>query len=383
MANYIITDLGLGDSGKGATVDYLCSREQIDLVVRFNGGFQCAHNVVMSDGRHHCFSQYGSGTLRGVHTFIDRHVIVDPLSLQAEKRHLQAIGVPDPIEMIKVHPDCLVSTIFHKILNRVQDKRSGHGSCGVGIGATRTMWSQTGDGLRFSDLSNISVIRRKLDWIRQWCQDQLVDYSNPRSERSDINIDCEGCVVNVFDEARLLYNAAYHVACSDYISHDQSIVFEGAQGYRLDEVYGTIPHTTYSNTRPTYALELCDQFGLDRPKVYGIIRAYETRHGNGPMWAERPTIDGRWRDKSTYIDNSKDHNKGGFAGQFRIGELNIASVKEAYKACQCDAMVINCLDQVDNGTEIRVRQEFKPEIVSYGPTSEDRQRCKVWDQLLA
>lgn len=365
--NYIIQDLGFGDSGKGATVDYLCSREQIDLVVRFNGGFQAAHNVVLADGRHHCFSQFGSGTLRKVPTFLDRHVIVEPMSLRTEARHLSSLGVADPIGLITIHPDCLVSTMYHQILNRIQDGQSGHGSCGVGIGAVRSMWSKTGDGLTWGDLHSKRIIRRKLDWIRQWCQDQLVDYGNPE-KRSDINIDVDGCILNALDEVELLYHSAYGVAISDYMNVDRnaSVVFEGAQGYGLDEVFGTIPHTTYSNTRPTYALELSEHYLDSRPKIYGLIRAYETRHGNGPMWKEFPTC----------IRLRGEHNDGGFAGRFRLGHLNVEAIHRAYKHCGCDAMVINCMDHVSDNLRAKLILEFDPEIVSYGPRAEDRKRLR-------
>lgn len=366
--NYIIQDLGFGDSGKGATVDYLCSTEQIDLVVRYNGGFQAAHNVVLADGRHHCFSQFGSGTLRKVPTFLDRHVIVEPMSLRAEARHLTTLGIADPMGLITIHPDCLVSTMYHQVLNRIQDQRSGHGSCGVGIGATRSMWAKTGDGLTWADLHSKRIIRRKLDWVRQWCQDQLVDYSNPGSTRSDINIDVDGCVVNALNEAELLYNSAYGVMISESMGVDRnaSVVFEGAQGYGLDEVFGTIPHTTYSNTRPTYAVELCEYYLDSRPKIYGLMRAYETRHGNGPMWEEYPNR----------LRIHGEHNQGGFAGNFRVGRLNKIAMHEAFSHCNCDAMVINCMDHVSPKLRDELISEFLPEIVSYGPTANDRVRLK-------
>lgn len=367
MANYIIQDLGLGDSGKGATVDYICSREQIDMVIRFNGGFQAAHNVVMSDGRHHCFSQFGSGTFRNVPTFLDRHVIVEPMALIAEARHLEEIGVEDPLNLIQVHPDCLISTIYHKVLNRVQDRRSGHGSCGVGIGATRSMWSETGDGLRFSDLYSKRVVRRKLDWIRQWVQDKLVDYKDYNPKLHDVNLDWNDNKINSLAEGERLCGSISSISTSEFVPRTNNIVFEGSQGYGLDEVYGTIPHTTYSNTRPTYALEFCEYYGLDRPKIYGIIRAYETRHGNGPMRREDPS----------YVDISKDHNKGGFAGKFRVGELDKWAINLAYKHCECDAMVINCMDHVSQEVENDLHREFLPEIVSYGPTAEHRKRLRL------
>ena len=73
----IVVDLGFGDAGKGATVDYLCSPDadlNVSAVVRFNGGAQAAHNVVV-DGRHHTFSQFGSGTFSGVSTILSRSII--------------------------------------------------------------------------------------------------------------------------------------------------------------------------------------------------------------------------------------------------------------------------------------------------------------------
>lgn len=102
--NYIVIGASLGDESKGATVDWLCSTQPIDMVVRFNGGFQAAHNVCMADGRHHCFSQFGSGTLRGVPTYIDSHVIVNPFAFQTEKFHLQRLGAD--VSQHHVHPDC-------------------------------------------------------------------------------------------------------------------------------------------------------------------------------------------------------------------------------------------------------------------------------------
>src|SRR3954467_7607322 len=92
----IVVDLGYGDAGKGTVVDWLCTQGPVQAVVRFNGGGQAAHNVVLPDGRHHTFAQFGSGTLRGVPTHLSRFVVVDPLALTAEAAHLGELGVPDP-----------------------------------------------------------------------------------------------------------------------------------------------------------------------------------------------------------------------------------------------------------------------------------------------
>ena len=96
----IVADLGYGDAGKGTVVDWLCATRPVHAVIRFNGGAQAAHNVVLPDGRHHTFAQFGSGTLRGVPTHLSRFVVVDPLALSAEAAHLVRLGVPDPFGLL-------------------------------------------------------------------------------------------------------------------------------------------------------------------------------------------------------------------------------------------------------------------------------------------
>jgi hypothetical protein len=71
-----------------------------------------------------------------------------------------------------------------------------------------------------------------------------------------------------------------------------------------------------------------------------------------------------------------EHNQGGFAGQFRVGRLNKSAMHAAYKHCNCDAMVINCMDHVSADLQGQLIEEFNPEIVSYGPRAEDRKRLR-------
>ena len=106
----IVVDLGYGDAGKGSVVDWLCARPgrgsvsatRPRTVVRFNGGAQAAHNVITSDGRHHAFAQFGSGTFTpGVRTHLSRFVLVDPLALAAEAAHLASVGVGDALDRLR------------------------------------------------------------------------------------------------------------------------------------------------------------------------------------------------------------------------------------------------------------------------------------------
>lgn len=135
----IVTDLGYGDAGKGTVVDWLCAQRRVGAVVRFNGGGQAAHNVVLPDGRHHTFAQFGSGTFRGVPTHLSRFVVVDPLALAAEAAHLGEVGVPHPFGLLTVDREALLATPYHVAAGRARELARAadrHGSCGMGVGET-------------------------------------------------------------------------------------------------------------------------------------------------------------------------------------------------------------------------------------------------------
>ena len=82
----LVAGLGFGDEGKGSIVDALVRKHGAHTVVRYNGGAQAAHNVVDLDGRHHTFSQFGSGTfVPGTRTFLSRFMVVNPLGMLIEE----------------------------------------------------------------------------------------------------------------------------------------------------------------------------------------------------------------------------------------------------------------------------------------------------------
>src|SRR5947209_15546420 len=172
MRRAIVTvGLGFGDEGKGAAVDFLCRRFGADLVVRYGGGSQAGHNVQLPDGRRHTFSQFGAGTLAGVGSYLGPRVILHPTALAREADHLQELGLADPYATLAVHPGCLVSTWFHQAVNRLRELARGrlrHGSCGHGIGETRSYWLRHGsDAIFAEDLANRHILREKLELLRQ------------------------------------------------------------------------------------------------------------------------------------------------------------------------------------------------------------------------
>ena len=340
----IVVDLLYGDSGKGSIVEFLC-RENVDLVIRYNGGFQAAHNVLYR-GKYHTFSQFGSGTLNGVPTYLLEHVIIEPRAMLKEAKALSS-RISDPLKMLTINPDCLVSTVYHRKLNRYRDNIHEHGSCGVGIGTTREMWSKTGDGLRASDLLDYKTLKKKLSWIRQWCQDQIPYDEFHTSIDSDF-----------VDELTSLHISAKSIQINDLDPRDKEIVFEGSQGAALDQTYGDIPHTTYSNTLPTHAVDFCNEYNIAYDTI-GVIRSYETRHGNGPMSYPIPL-------------DIEDRNilAGSWAGDFRTGWLDLDKVRKYARLCNVTCMAINHMDQFERSS-IKVLlnknliQVSEKELISY------------------
>jgi adenylosuccinate synthase len=96
-----VIGLAFGDCGKGLFTDYLCRAKSAHTVVRFNGGAQAGHNVVLPDGRHHTFSQFGAGTFNpGVATVLSAPIVVHPTALLVEEIYLQRAGVSDTLDRL-------------------------------------------------------------------------------------------------------------------------------------------------------------------------------------------------------------------------------------------------------------------------------------------
>ncbi len=181
MRAYIVVDLGFGDSGKGLLTDYLTRHFEAGVVVRYNGGAQAGHNVVAPDGRHHTFSQFGSGTfIPGVKTFLSRQVVIHPGALLVEGTILEKKGVPDAFTRLRVSDRALVITPYHQAANRIKEIVRGadrHGSCGVGVGEAVEDALMNPDGCVLAgDLVNPITLRRKLRSIRDQKRLQLHDF---------------------------------------------------------------------------------------------------------------------------------------------------------------------------------------------------------------
>ncbi|MFF5210245.1 adenylosuccinate synthetase [Streptosporangium sp. NPDC000396] len=316
----IVVDLGYGDAGKGTVVDWLCAQGPVGAVVRFNGGGQAAHNVVLPDGRHHTFAQFGSGTFRGVPTHLSRFMIVDPLALASEAAHLGGLGVPDPFGLLTVDREALLATPYHMAAGRARELARGedrHGSCGMGIGETMAYaLDHPGLAPTAGDCESPARLARKLHAVRE-----ALSVAGPPVE------DCVAAY-RAFAERVTLVDSSFVTG----LLGRQPVVFEGAQGVLLDEWHGFHPYTTWSTTTFANALALLD--GAPAVRL-GVLRTYTTRHGPGPLVTEDPTL-----------ELPEAHNgTGPWQGPFRAGHFDAVAHRYALAAAGgADALALTHLD---------------------------------------
>nr|WP_051110470.1 adenylosuccinate synthetase [Longispora albida] len=325
----VVADLGYGDAGKGTVVDALSADGGLSAVIRFNGGAQAAHNVVTGDGRHHTFSQFGSGSFHGVPTHLSRHVVADPLALAAEAEHLASAGVPDPFRLITVDGEALLATVWHRAANQERERRRGagrHGSCGMGIGETMAYALANPDAPRVADTLSPAVLRRKLTAVRDRFADELGELGTPPLDDVVDVLTAFADTVSIVDGQSAVRRLLGSGPC----------VFEGAQGVLLDEWYGWHPYTTWSTTTFANAEELLAEAGHEACRL-GVVRTYTTRHGAGPLVTEDAALTAALPDP---------HNGTGlWQGAFRAGHFDAVAHRYAVEvAGGVDGLAITHLD---------------------------------------
>lgn len=349
----LVVDLAYGDCGKGTVVDYLARACGAHTVVRFNGGPQAGHNVVTPDGRHHTFSQFGSGSfVPGVRTLLSRFMLVEPYAMLNEAEHLAQLGVRDALGRLLIDARCPVITPCHQAANRVRELARGdaaHGTCGMGVGETMQDLIDRPDlTLRAGDLAGRATVARRLKAIRDYKLDQLGDAveavrEHPRGRLSAETLLQPSWIDAAVDNYAALADAAAVIgarAADEVIRVPGVTVYEGAQGVLLDEWFGFHPHTTWSTTTFANAEALLDGAGHDgRRTRVGVLRSYFTRHGAGPLVTE----DAELRPRLPEPHNEE----GGWQGRFRAGAFDAVAARYALAvAGPVDALAVTHLDRL-------------------------------------
>ncbi|MDQ2789483.1 MAG: adenylosuccinate synthase [Pseudonocardiales bacterium] len=270
-----------GDEGKGKATDLLGERAQ--WVVRYQGGNNAGHTVVLPDGQDFALHLIPSGILTpGVTNVIGNGVVVDPGVLLDELAGLQARSVNT--DRLLISADTHLIMPYHVAMDRVTERYLGKakiGTTGRGIGpAYQDKVARV--GVRAQDLLDEKILRQKVEAALDFKNQVLVKVYNRRALDADQVVDTVleqgGRFAHRIVDTRLLLDQA--------LRRGETVLLEGSQGTLLDVDHGTYPFVTSSN--PT-AGGACAGSGIGPTKitaVVGILKAYTTRVGSGPFPTE-------------------------------------------------------------------------------------------------
>lgn len=365
--NFAVIGANYGDEGKGLVTDALADRLGGDCrVVRFNGGAQAAHTVV-TDEHVHVFSHVGSGTFTGAATHLSRYFVANPILFNQEIIEIEAAGFTPAIT---IDPRAKISTPFDMALNQFRESMRGkgrHGSCGIGFGDTIAR-CEAGHTLTAWDLAN-SDVRHIVEGMLDWFHDCIAEVRK-EAGGEDFRI-CDMPVEKIIDDGGVLNHfledcreMALRIQLLDDAGiADMPVIFEGAQGLRLDMDRGRFPHVTRSNTGMKNVEALCALAGIDAVSALYVSRAYLTRHGAGPLKDEMDLSQWFDIDDPTNIPNP-------WQGSMRFAPIDpelmlLGILRDRTPVMESRAIVFTCLDQVYEDT-IPVSHRDAIEKVSSG-----------------
>ncbi|MGD9639380.1 MAG: adenylosuccinate synthase [Alphaproteobacteria bacterium] len=343
MSNVVVIGAQWGDEGKGKIVDWLS--EKADMVVRFQGGHNAGHTLVV-DGVKYKLSLLPSGVVRGKLSIIGNGVVLDPWALIDEIARLKEQNVIVTPDILKIAENVPLILPIHKELDLLRESKAPKGgkigTTGRGIGPAYE--DKVGRrALRLCDLSETDTLPHKVE--------RLLSHHN--ALRRGLGVD-EINGDNLIEELMkirdkvLCYADPVWSRLDEAVKADKKILFEGAQGSMLDIDYGTYPFVTSSNTIAGQASAGTGLGACNIGFVLGIAKAYTTRVGEGPFPTE-------------LFDATGDLicDKGGEYGTVtgrkrRCGWFDAILVKQAIKVSGVKGLVLTKLDIFDNLDEIRI-----------------------------
>ncbi len=281
MANVAVVGAQWGDEGKGKIVDWLSNRA--DVVVRFQGGHNAGHTLVVGD-KVYKLSLLPSGVVQQKPSVIGNGVVVDPWALLDEIGRIEAQGVSITPEILSLADNACLILPLHKDLDQAREAQAGKtkiGTTGRGIGPAYE--DKAGRrAIRVGDLSDPEALDAKIE--------RLLAHHNALRKGLDLpEVDVAGLKAALLEVApRVLVYAGQPVwrTLDRFYREGKRILFEGAQGTLLDVDHGTYPYVTSSNTVAGQAAAGSGLGPRSVGYVLGIVKAYTTRVGEGPFPTE-------------------------------------------------------------------------------------------------
>ena len=359
MSTVVVTGTQWGDEGKGKIVDYLA--QQADTVVRFQGGSNAGHTVVV-DGEAYKLRLMPSGILfKGSHCIVGNGVAFDPMVMLEEMDGLAERGID--LSGIRISNRAHVVLPYHRLMDGIGDEARGDNKIGTtkrGIGPCY-MDRDNRIGIRVCDLMDEEEFAKRLKENLEIKNKELkLLYDHEPLSYDEILKEYLG-----YAERLRPYVCDTIALLNDEIKEGRKILFEGAQATMLDIDYGTYPYVTASHPISGGVGVGAGVAPNKIDKVVGIVKAYCTRVGEGPFPTEQLNAIGE-------KIREEGHEYGVVTGRpRRTGWLDACVVRYAGLISGIDYMAVTRLDILDNFEEIKmcVAYKYKGEILNEIPAS--------------
>ncbi|MEN3951580.1 adenylosuccinate synthase [Iodidimonas sp. SYSU 1G8] len=364
LANVVVIGSQWGDEGKGKIVDWLS--ERADVVVRFQGGHNAGHTLVVGDQTYK-LSLLPSGVVRGRPSIIGNGVVVDPWALVSEIEKLRAQGIDVTPETLQLAENASLILPLHRELDGMREDASSErakiGTTRRGIGPAYE--DKVGRrALRVCDLEDDEAINTRIDALLAHHNPLRRGLGQPEVDRDDLFAQIKEIAPKILPYASPTWRFMAEARRSG-----QRILFEGAQGTMLDVDHGTYPFVTSSNTIAGQAAGGAGIGPGALDYVLGITKAYTTRVGSGPFPTELTCEIGQKL-------GERGHEFGTVTGRKRrCGWFDAVMVRQAVKVGGIQGIALTKLDVLDGFDELKVCVGYMldGEQIDYLPASADKQ----------
>ena len=342
MANVAVIGAQWGDEGKGKIVDWLA--ERADVVVRFQGGHNAGHTLVVGNMVYK-LSLLPSGIVRGTPSVIGNGVVLDPWALKAEVEKLRGQGVTITPDTLMIADNCALILPFHRDLDALREDASGDGKIGTtrrGIGPAYE--DKVGRrAIRVCDLAHLDELGSQLDRLTAHHDALRAGFGQPPIDRAALIADLREIAGFVLPYVQPVWRML-----SEARARGKRILFEGAQGVLLDVDHGTYPFVTSSNT---IAGTAAGGSGLGPSAVgfvLGIAKAYTTRVGSGPFPTELADATGERL-------GERGHEFGTVTGRKRrCGWFDAVLVRQSAAVGGITGIALTKIDVLDGFDEVKI-----------------------------
>jgi adenylosuccinate synthase len=359
MANVAVIGAQWGDEGKGKIVDWLA--ERADVVVRFQGGHNAGHTLVVGE-KVYKLSLLPSGIVRGTPSVIGNGVVLDPWHLKSEVEKLRGQGIDITPDTLKIADTCPLILPFHRDLDGMREDASGAGKIGTtrrGIGPAYE--DKVGRrAIRVCDLAHLDDLGPQLDRIAAHHDALRAGFGEPPIDRDALVAELREIAGFVLPFAQPVWRMLHEAR-----SRGRRILFEGAQGVLLDIDHGTYPFVTSSNTVAGTAAAGSGLGPNAVGFVLGIAKAYTTRVGSGPFPTE---LDNEIGERL----GTRGHEFGTVTGRKRrCGWLDAVLLRQSAAVSGITGIALTKIDVLDGFEEVAICTGYKlrGEMLDYYPAN--------------